>query len=89
MMRRSLVATLTTARIPWSRIRPEGDRLFRTGAGHIHIGWGADIPVDNREHHEICASFVKMLDATVGLFMTCIDRDPRRRELYGKALPSH
>jgi hypothetical protein len=65
--------------------RPDGDRLFRTGAGHIHIGWGADIPVDNREHHEICASFVKMLDATVGLFMICIDRDNRRRELYGKA----
>lgn len=65
--------------------RPEGDRLFRTGAGHIHIGWGANIPVDNEEHHEICANFVKMLDATVGLFMTCIDRDPRRRELYGKA----
>jgi len=65
--------------------RPEGDRLFRTGAGHIHVGWGADIPVENREHHEICASFVKMLDATVGLFMTVIDREPRRRELYGKA----
>lgn len=65
--------------------RPDGDRPFRTGAGHIHIGWGADIPVDNREHHEICASFVKMLDATVGMFMTVIDREPRRRELYGKA----
>lgn len=65
--------------------RPEGDRLFRTGAGHIHVGWGADIPTDNPEHHEICAGFVKMLDATIGLFMTVIDRDPRRRELYGKA----
>ena len=65
--------------------RPDGERLFRTGAGHIHFGWGADIPVENREHHEICASFVKMLDATVGMFMICIDRDPRRRELYGKA----
>lgn len=65
--------------------RPDGDRLFRTGAGHLHFGWGADIPTDNREHHEICAGFVKMLDATVGIFMTCIDRDPRRRELYGKA----
>jgi hypothetical protein len=65
--------------------RPEGDRLFRTGAGHIHVGWGANIPTDNEEHHEICASFVKMLDASIGLFMTVIDRDPRRRELYGKA----
>lgn len=65
--------------------RPDGDRTFRTGAGHVHIGWGADIPVDNEEHIEICANFVKILDATVGLFMTVIDTDPLRRELYGKA----
>lgn len=65
--------------------RPDGERTFRTGAGHIHIGWGAGIPADNPEHMAICAGFVKMLDATVGLFMTYIDRDPRRRELYGKA----
>jgi hypothetical protein len=65
--------------------RPDGEKTFRTGAGHIHIGWGSDIPVDNQEHIEICAGFVKSLDATVGLFMTYVDRDPRRRELYGKA----
>ena len=65
--------------------RPDGDRPFRTGAGHVHIGWGADIPVDNQEHIEICANFVKVLDATVGMFMTLIDDEPRRRELYGKA----
>lgn len=65
--------------------RPAGDRFFRTGAGHIHVGWGADIPVENEDHVEICAGFIKMLDATVGMFMTYIDRDPRRRELYGCA----
>ena len=66
--------------------RPDADNvLFRSGAGHIHFGWGADIPIDNEEHLAICANFVKMLDATVGLFMTYIDREPRRRELYGKA----
>lgn len=65
--------------------RPDGTRNFRTGAGHIHVGWGADIPVDNKEHFEICANFIKHLDATVGMFMVVIDRDPRRRELYGKA----
>ena len=65
--------------------RPDGDRPFRTGAGHVHIGWGEGIPVENPEHFEICQGFVKVLDATVGLYMTYIDRDPRRRELYGKA----
>lgn len=65
--------------------RPDGTRNFRTGAGHVHIGWGSDIPVDNEDHIQICANFIKMLDATVGMYMTVIDRDPRRRELYGKA----
>ena len=65
--------------------RPDGDVGFRTGAGHIHVGWGADIPTDNAEHMEICANFVKTLDSTVGLFMTMIDNEPRRRQLYGKA----
>lgn len=65
--------------------RPEGTVNFRTGAGHIHIGWGENIPVDNMDHMQICADFVKVLDMTVGLFMTVIDTDPRRRVLYGKA----
>jgi len=65
--------------------RPEGSVNFRTGAGHLHIGWGADIPLDNPEHMAICAGFVKACDYTVGMFMTVIDREPRRRQLYGKA----
>ena len=65
--------------------RPDGEVPFRTGSGHVHIGWGADIPVDNEEHMQICAEFVKNLDYTLGLFMTIIDDEPRRRELYGKA----
>jgi len=66
--------------------RPDGDRPFRTAAGHIHLGWDKDIPAMHPAHIAICADFVKMLDATVGLYMTIIDKDgARRRELYGKA----
>lgn len=65
---------------------PDGGAvLFRTGSGHIHIGWGADIPVDHPEHMQICQDFIKYLDKTVGLYMTIIDNEPRRRQLYGKA----
>lgn len=64
---------------------PNAKNTFRTGAGHVHIGWGSNIPVDNPQHIEICANFIKELDRTVGLFMAYIDREPRRRELYGKA----
>lgn len=65
--------------------RPDGEVTFRTASGHIHVGWGADIPVEHPEHIEICCDFIKSMDAHVGLFMTIIESDPRRRELYGKA----
>ena len=59
--------------------------LFRTAAGHIHIGWGAGIPVDNPDHIEICCDIVKIMDAFIGIPSVVLDRDTRRRELYGKA----
>lgn len=66
--------------------RPDGDEAtFRTGAGHIHVGWGSDIPVDNEEHFKICQALVKQLDCTVGCFMVLIDDDTKRASLYGKA----
>lgn len=66
--------------------RPNGEAVnFRTASGHIHFGWGSDIPIDHPDHLDICFGFVKMLDLVVGLYMTIIDDDPRRRELYGKA----
>lgn len=65
--------------------RPDNTKTFRTAAGHIHVGWGSNIPKDDEEHMIICCEFIKMLDLTAGLFNTLIDNDSRRRELYGKA----
>ena len=65
--------------------RPDGEVTFRTASGHIHVGWGSDIPIEHPDHIKICCDFIKCLDAHVGLFMTIIESDPRRRELYGKA----
>lgn len=65
--------------------RPDGEVTFRTASGHIHVGWGADIPFEHPDHIDICCDFIKAMDAHVGLFMTIIETDPRRRELYGKA----
>lgn len=64
--------------------RPDPGNVRSLG-GHIHCGWGADIPVHNEEHMKICADFVRDLDQSIGIYMTIIDRDQRRRELYGKA----
>ena len=65
--------------------RPDGASGLRSAAGHIHIGWGADIPVDHPDHIEICRKLIRNLDVYVGLGMTVFDRDTERRKLYGKA----
>lgn len=65
--------------------RPNASTSLRTGAGHLHIGWDKDIPVDHPDHIAVCCDFVKTLDLYVGLASIIIDPDPTRRTLYGKA----
>lgn len=62
---------------------PNADVLFRTGAGHLHVGWTEK--AEGFEHFEKCARLVKQLDYTVGLLTLLFDTEPRRRALYGKA----
>lgn len=62
-----------------------GNEGLRSAGGHIHLGYANDIPVDNEEHIAICAEITKLLDLHVGLFMVLIDRNTKRREIYGKA----
>lgn len=58
----------------------------RGAAGHIHIGWGNDIPVDHPDHLAICRDAVRALDRWVGLILIAYgDTDIRRRRCYGKA----
>lgn len=62
---------------------PNAETPFRTGAGHIHIGWTEN--AEGMEHFFKCAELVKQLDYTIGLRTLLFDTDPRRRLLYGKA----
>ncbi len=64
---------------------PSADTNRRGAAGHIHIGWGNDIPVDNPEHIENCCRVTKILDRTVGMASIIINPDTTRREHYGSA----
>lgn len=64
---------------------PNGDVLFRTGAGHIHIGWGSDIDTSDPAHILACSQVCKQLDLYLGVPSVLFDNDDRRRELYGKA----
>ena len=63
--------------------KPNADLPFRTGAGHVHVGWteNADDPL----HLEMCETLIKELDAVLGLPSLFLDGDTQRREMYGKA----
>lgn len=64
---------------------PEGDRPFRTGSGHVHIGWGSGFDCFDPDHFQKCAEVCRQLDHHLGLYSLLWDGDNRRRELYGKA----
>lgn len=65
--------------------RPNGDVDFRTGAGHVHIGWTKDQDVNDPEHIEACIMLVKQLDVYLGVPSLMWDTNNERRKLYGKA----
>lgn len=62
----------------------EPDLPFRTGAGHLHVGWTDLEDVVNTSHFYDCIQMVKQLDA--GLYIPSLlwDSDQKRRELYGR-----
>jgi hypothetical protein len=63
--------------------RPNAEATFRTGAGHIHIGWGKDFPIDLPEHINVCCLLAKQLDFFLGAAIGLSDADQKRRTLYG------
>lgn len=66
--------------------RPDAKDLnFRTGAGHVHIGWGEGYDVNDPNHIEACIMATKQLDYYLGLGSLLYDTDDKRRQLYGKA----
>lgn len=65
--------------------KPDGDVTFRTGAGHIHIGWTEGVDITNPEHLDACMMVVKQMDCLLGCASVLFDDDTKRRELYGKA----
>lgn len=65
--------------------KPDGDVNFRTGAGHIHVGWTEGQDITNPEHIEACIMMAKQLDCYLGVPSVLFDGDIKRRELYGAA----
>lgn len=67
--------------------KPETDRPFRTGAGHIHIGWVNEKELiedpHNPQHFETASDIVRQLDVSLFIPSLLFDRDTERRKLYG------
>lgn len=64
---------------------PNGQVLFRTGAGHVHLGWTKNVDPEEFNHFHDCANLARQLDYFLGLRTLKFDPDAQRRELYGKA----
>lgn len=64
--------------------RPNAAVPFRTGAGHVHLGW-TEGQSRSRGHIKDCAIIARQLDYYLGLPSLLWDRDSRRRTLYGSA----
>lgn len=64
---------------------PNAEVTFRTGSGHIHMGWMEGADPGDYEHIQVVAAIMRQMDYYVGIATLLWDTDPRRRELYGKA----
>lgn len=63
---------------------PATKEPFRTGAGHIHVGWGDSFSTTDDAHLYDCTEAVRQLDAVLYFNSLLWDNDQKRRELYGK-----
>ncbi len=63
---------------------PDAEKPFRTGSGHIHIGWTENQDPHSKAHFYDCCEVVKQLDTTLGNLAPLWDSDRLRRELYGQ-----
>lgn len=68
---------------------PHTTEYFRTGAGHVHIGWlnhnmFVEDPLGDDKHFNDCMELVRDLDATVYPISHLWDGDTKRRTLYGQ-----
>lgn len=57
------------------------DPMLRTAGGHLHIGFGHLEKVSKKKSREV----IQMCDYVLGLPSINMDKDDRRRQLYGKA----
>lgn len=60
------------------------NKPYRTGAGHIHIGWTEGEKTDDTAHIFDCMQMTRQLDSCLYFSSLLWDLDKERRTLYGK-----
>jgi hypothetical protein len=66
-------------------VPPDVKSPFRTGAGHVHVGFCEGRAPDDPGHLGVCETIVQQLDARLGLMSLLLDDCTKRREMYGQA----
>lgn len=66
--------------------KPITSKPFRTGAGHLHIGWAVPGQHFNpdKDHMLRCQEITRQLDCALYIPSLLWDNDTKRRSLYGK-----
>lgn len=64
--------------------KPDASVNFRTGSGHIHLGWTENQDIHDPKHFKDCCEMTKELDFLLYNSSHWWDKDQRRRSLYGK-----
>ena len=63
---------------------PSTKETFRTGAGHLHVGWTDGVSSTDDAHLFDCLEMVKQLDSVLYFSSLLWDDNEKRRQLYGK-----
>lgn len=63
---------------------PKSVGTMRTGAGHLHFGWGTNFDKYDPDHIEDCCLLAQILDALFAPIEKFWDTDNDRRKMYGK-----
>lgn len=67
-----------------SKHPPATTKPFRTGGGHIHVGWSEAEDVTDDHHVFDCIEVTQQLDCALYLPSLLWDNDDQRRQLYGQ-----
>lgn len=65
--------------------KPDVNLPMRTAAGHVHVGWTENEDENDSTHIDMCRALVQQLDFYLGLPSLFLDKDTKRREMYGCA----